>query len=344
MTAAPPIVDFDQDFTLSYDENVDWTNQIGTSPVSVFARAHFMNIQAFMTMPDVVEQARRFYTLMNMYEEFYWAWADWEWIPLFDKTDQAAYTEAVARTSGTYEPEDGEAYVRAIASLNTSEVTFVPDHDDRIVRATKGEYYQVRTRPDAVTRKLTDHFHFRYSPYTLDVVMSPVVEGNQAQAAVMIAPSMGNAQAPNLNITLPMKVPWLSTKILYRTNSTNNLQFNHADNWFGMKKYIYTPQNEWSLPNGAITTTIAIRRQSLKFFFRRPDYRAWITNPAMSLMSPEESDMLALNALNATRQGRKHVHLLSDTDAVKVGDFRVRNEVDILQEEHEERAKRVRVE
>ncbi len=270
---------------MNYDQDFNVVSQDGVNTRVIQGGSYYFNIQGLMIGADTVEQATKFYTYMNMYQEFQYVNRELTYIPKFTGTDQNAYNTLLPTImSGQYEPEEGKAYLTAIANMNTSEVTYLPDADDREMRWTMNEYTQVRGNPMAKTFKLNQPWSITFYPTTTNVVWSPGDQVGFQSTPPVNSYSGDRLYNLGLNATSPMRVPWLCTKINYKLNATNVVQFNIADNWMGYKMYVYMPDNDLPLPNGGVNAVIGILRQKHTFRFRKPDFRGWLAIPPLTTL------------------------------------------------------------
>lgn len=310
-----------QKFVLNWDDGITFNTNNGAAVDSLVG---VLNLQSVVTNSNRTDQNLQFFALMNMYQEFRWVMQEFDYEPTFTGTDQAAWVNALIKVANNqYDPEDAHAYALAVANMNSSTIVYVPDTDDRLTRSTLNEYFMVRAHPNAVSFRVNQRFNWSYSPSTLKMVMSPDASAgsgsNNAHAQVIVNPG-NNTGMHGINTTTPMQVPFMSTKVIYRPSpGTNTLQFNIADNWFGYKRYMYTPDNTYVLPNGDVTVRVGIRHMRTHLEFRNPDFRAWLSTPSFSL---GDGDNTALKIAGPSQKTNFIDHIQDEFELVRSATFK----------------------
>lgn len=235
---------------------------------------------------------------LNNYEEFTILEERIDYRPAFPRADLAASAAAGSSTS------TASNYWAAVCTLmmDTTQITYIPDKNDRQLTNTKDTYFQLRGRKDAVSYNLNKPHTLIIYPTANDLRILNYPIGGAAgddtrPANPWDAYTLQNAVNTGAYCQWgpPEKLGWLPTKVM-SISATWGLNTSPA--YWGYKEYLYVPIDF----TGTEFTDInyGVNTHTITFAFRKPDYRPLVSIPA-SLMATESQLNDVLNDVTDAR-------------------------------------------
>lgn len=258
-------------------------------------------------LTTIAQQYIKLRYYFNLYEEFTILEDRIDYDPFLTPLDVMAF-----QTVDSTEPKTAktaEWLLHHNMSAPTTKVTLIPDKNDHQITNTLDCYWQMRSRPEARTFRLTEPFSFATRPTANDLRI--ICNPNNAQLGQNNNPFIPNivSGVSNTGTWLewgpPEKLGWLPTKVM---NPSDQWVLNYTPNYYGYKEYIYVPiaSNLLGGGTGANSTSIdyGMNDHTITFAFRKFDYRPIYANLAGEALLANE---VQLNAVLNDVTGREMI-------------------------------------
>lgn len=251
---------------------------------------------------DITSQTPQQFTklrqYMNNYEEFTILEERIDYRPCFGRSDLAA--SVASGISGASQSNYWAAL--SILMMDSTQVTYIPEKNDRQLTNTKDTYFQLRGRNDAVSYNLNKPYSIVVRPTVNDLrILNYPIAGDAGDSTRPANPwdayTLQNATNTGAYSQWgpSEKIGWIPTKVM-SISATWGLNTSPA--YWGYKEYYYIPVTYQLQPFANIE--FGVNTHTITFAFRKPDYRPLVSIPA-SLMATENQLEDVLNDVTETR-------------------------------------------
>lgn len=223
---------------------------------------------------NVADQWTKMQYCMNLFEMWRWKNIKWRWIPRWSQHVRPVVTGGAGSgflvypgsTANADAPQDQTGYWDPIS------ITFKPDFNDTVTRATFNELYQAQKDPASRTWKSDQAYEMNYAPRTQVLT----VNGFNFEGASYGIGGGGTGIYTNYDANQPEKLPWRSTKVSTQSGSSNNLVLDINSFVLGHKIWYSNPYAQGTPPSGPIIATIGTWCITYELEFRQMDDRALV--------------------------------------------------------------------
>lgn len=303
----------------NYDFRQSWTGR-DTNNNQYVVYANIYNFEPVdVTFLPGLSQTEIFNFHLDMYQYYRCTKIRAEFIPRY-RTGEAALAYCMNQNAvlnsaaGTSTLASGSQVVENLFCEEAA-LTVITDLDDTVVRQNSlDEYYMVRAHPQAVTKPLKSGIIMEWVPTMYDATLhiygtEGMGEGNPQQTSNLQGtyqvPLTNNAGSAQLDMVVPIAMPWMPTKISNSNQPTGtSAAFNTTQTLFGMKSYIYTPFNT---SQATSTETAGLWNITMEFDFKELEHRPFLaTGTGISL----RQNHIQTKDINVIRNLKGESHLL----------------------------------